>query len=561
MSQPAGDTEAASESGTSGTRVKAQSAPEHAASAAGEPLRVGRYVVGERIAAGGMATVHIGRLRGAAGFSRTVAIKRLLPQFASAPEFESLFVHEARLVARIQHPNVVSTLDVVAEAGELLLVMDYVAGEALARLLQAAAERDAGIPQPVALSIVRDALCGLHAAHEAKDRRGTPLDVVHRDVSPQNLMVGSDGVTRVLDFGIAKAASSVEITREGLVRGKTAYMAPEQIFCEKITRRADIYSVGVVLWEMLVGERLFPGGVRPELAGKDGAVASPRERGARTDPKLDAIVLRALASNEAQRFETALEMAEQLAGFELASREQVQAWVRATADEVLTKRAALVARLESADTSLMPPPATQREWPRAPGLQSDLLTPPWAHREPPASAARDGAASVPERDITPAVAPAASSRARRVKWLAVAALGAFAAAVGVASAWRGTGEPAATPPGAAAPAVTTPTSTPVAAPAAVAAPTSAPVAAPNEALEKKPARPLTNDSDPPIENSVDTADPALDAPGAAGQQRAAHVARKPSARARSKPSKAKLDCNPPYSVDSAGRRRYKPECF
>jgi eukaryotic-like serine/threonine-protein kinase len=155
------------------------------------PLRVGRYVVEDRIAAGGMATVHIGRLRGVADFSRIVAIKRLLPHFTCDPEFEALFMHEARLVARIQHPNVVATLDVVAEAGELILVMDYVNGETLARLAQTASAGGARLPQRIALRIIRDALAGLHAAHEARDRKGNPLDIVHRDISPQNLMACS----------------------------------------------------------------------------------------------------------------------------------------------------------------------------------------------------------------------------------------------------------------------------------------------------------------------------------------------------------------------------------
>jgi serine/threonine-protein kinase len=343
-------------------------------------LRVGRYIVQDRIAAGGMATVHIGRLRGAAGFSRTVAIKRLLPQFACNPVFQSLFVHEARLVARIQHPNVVATLDVVADEGELMLVMDYVPGETLSRLMQAVVSRSGRVPQHIGLAIIRDALCGLHAAHEARDRRGDPLDIVHRDISPQNLMVGSDGVTRVLDFGVAKAATSVEVTREGLVRGKAAYMAPEQLLGTPVTRRADIYAVGVVLWEVLVHARLFPGGGRPELsAGGDCRIPSPRARGAPIDEALDAIVMRALAPQASERFETAQQMAEQLASrFPLASREEVADWVEAVAGEELRSRAALVARVESAEASIPPPPSTERQRSIQPGdpLPSAALAPP-----------------------------------------------------------------------------------------------------------------------------------------------------------------------------------------
>lgn len=340
-------------------------------------LCVGRYVVDDRIAAGGMATVHIGRLRGAAGFSRTVAIKRLLPQFASNPEFESLFVHEARLAARIQHPNVVATLDVVADAGELMLVMEYVPGETLARLMQKVTAKSGRVPQHIVLAIMRDALSGLHAAHEARDRRGEPLDIVHRDISPQNLMVGSDGVTRVLDFGIAKAATSVEVTREGLVRGKAAYMAPEQLFGSQVTRRADVYAMGVVLWEILVGQRLFPGGLRPELTGEGEArVQSPRESGAVIDEALDAAVMRALSVHPSERFDTAQEMGERLtSGFTVATRDQVADWLQATAGDDLSKRAELVARMESAGASIAPPPSTERRRSEAVAVPPQRATP------------------------------------------------------------------------------------------------------------------------------------------------------------------------------------------
>jgi len=190
---------------------------------------VGRYALYAEIAAGGMATVHFGRLLGPVGFSRTVAIKRLHPQFAKDPEFVSMFLDEARLAARIRHPNVVPTLDVVATQGELFLVMDYVQGESLSRLIRAARERGHRIPPRIVSSILTGALHGLHAAHEAKNERGEPLNIVHRDISPQNVLVGSDGVPRVLDFGVAKAAGRVQTTREGQLKGKLAYMAPEQI--------------------------------------------------------------------------------------------------------------------------------------------------------------------------------------------------------------------------------------------------------------------------------------------------------------------------------------------
>jgi serine/threonine protein kinase len=196
-----------------------------------EPVRtsqsvrlVGRYALSAEIASGGMATVHFGRLLGPVGFSRTVAIKRLHPHFARDPEFVTMFLEEARLAARIRHPNVVQTLDVVATKGELFLVMDYVQGESLARLQRAVVAANQLIAPSMTRAIVSGVLHGLHEAHEAKDERGQPLGIVHRDVSPQNIMVGVDGVARVLDFGIAKAVGHTQITRDGHVKGKVAYM-------------------------------------------------------------------------------------------------------------------------------------------------------------------------------------------------------------------------------------------------------------------------------------------------------------------------------------------------
>jgi hypothetical protein len=176
-----------------------------------------------------MATIHLGRLLGASGFARTVAIKRMHPQYAKDEEFSAMFADEARMAARIQHPNVVAMLDVVLEAGELLLVMDYVHGEPLSRLVRASSREGRDIPPGIAATVMAQALHGLHAAHTAKGADGRALDLVHRDVSPQNILVGLDGTTRITDFGIAKALGRSHTTRDGSVRGKLAYMAPEQL--------------------------------------------------------------------------------------------------------------------------------------------------------------------------------------------------------------------------------------------------------------------------------------------------------------------------------------------
>ena len=215
------------------------SAPSPTQPSKAQPSRlVGRYVMYDEIASGGMASVHFGRMRGAVGFSRTVAIKSLHPHFARDAEFISMFLDEVRLVSRIKHPNVAAPLDVVLieESAEIFLIMEYIHGETLAGRLQGALLANVTVPPAVSASIISGALHGLHAAHEATDELGAPLNIVHRDVSPHNIMVGVDGVPRVLDFGVAKAVSRSQSTRQGQLKGKVAYMGSAWTWCRCSTR-------------------------------------------------------------------------------------------------------------------------------------------------------------------------------------------------------------------------------------------------------------------------------------------------------------------------------------
>lgn len=320
--------------------------------------QIGRYALHGEIASGGMATVHLGRLLGPVGFSRTVAVKRLHPQFAKDPEFVSMFLDEARLAARIRHPNVVATLDVVATEGELFLVMDYVQGESLSKLIRLAHQSGCGIPARIVAGIVVGALHGLHAAHEAKNERGESLGIVHRDISPQNVLVGADGVARVLDFGVAKAAGRLQTTREGQLKGKLAYMAPEQI-TGTVTRQTDVYAAAIVLWEALTARRLFGGGHAGEILAKvmNGAVKPPSHYVPGLSPGLDEVVLRGLRRSMGQRYATAREFAvtlEQCTG--IASPTEIGEWVEDIAHETLTRRAERVAEVESnSSASLIAP--------------------------------------------------------------------------------------------------------------------------------------------------------------------------------------------------------------
>jgi eukaryotic-like serine/threonine-protein kinase len=332
---------------------------------------IGRYALFDVLAAGGMATVHIGRLLGPVGFARTVAIKRLHPQFAADPEFVSMFLDEARMCARIRHPNVVPTLDVVAAKGELFLVMEYVAGESLGSLLRDLSKRGDAIPWRIAISILAGTLHGLHAAHEAKDEQGFPLGLVHRDVSPQNILVGSDGLARVVDFGIAKASGRLHVTREGAVKGKVGYMAPEQMAAEKITRQADVYAASAVLWESLTGRRLFDGETEAVILARvlTAEIVPPSQLRPDVPAELDAVVMRALIRDVDQRFATAREMALALEKLGPAALGEVGEWLEANAGQAIEDRARRISRVE---VSVASAEAPSNEAPPPPAAKPDV---------------------------------------------------------------------------------------------------------------------------------------------------------------------------------------------
>ena len=310
---------------------------------------VGRYMVHGRIAAGGMATVHLGRLIGAAGFARTVAIKRLHDDYTRDPDFVAMLLDEARLASTIRHPNVVPTLDVVAEEDELLVVMEFVEGESLAALQRLALAAGERIPVALAASIVAQALHGLHAAHEARDKNGVPLDIVHRDVSPQNILVGTDGLARVLDFGIAKAASRASATGEGQLKGKTAYMAPEQLQHGAIDRRTDVFAAAIVFWELLAGRRLFLGDSSSETVSRvlHEPIDSPQRWAPDVPIELALVTMRGLERDPNGRFATAEEMALAIEdAVALPRAKEIGGWVSRVAARTIAARAEMVREVE-----------------------------------------------------------------------------------------------------------------------------------------------------------------------------------------------------------------------
>lgn len=314
------------------------------------PRIVGRYALFDEIAAGGMATVHLGRLVGQVGFSRTVAVKRLHPQYAKDHDFVSMFVDEAKLASRIQHPNVVSTLDVVKTDDELFLVMEYVQGESLSKLVRQAARNGERIPVNIVLSVMSGMLHGLHAAHEAKSENREPLNLVHRDISPQNVHVGVDGVARVLDFGVAKAQVRSGATKDGQMKGKLSYMSPEQLNGQEVDRRSDVFSAGIVLWEALAGKRLFAGSDTGEILAKVLRSEIPVPKSILPDlpQAVSDVVMKALQRDASERFQTAKEFAVAIEhAAPGATIHTVGEWVRENGGEELAERANLVAVVES----------------------------------------------------------------------------------------------------------------------------------------------------------------------------------------------------------------------
>jgi serine/threonine protein kinase len=299
-------------------------------------LRVGRYETLAEIASGGMATVHLARAVGAGGFERLFALKMMHPHIAKEPEFVSMFLDEARLAARIRHPNVVGTIDIIEAEQGLAIVMDYVEGPSLSAAARKLRKREQTLPVDIALRIFLDALAGLDAAHELTGPDGESLKLVHRDVSPQNLLIGVDGITRITDFGVAHAESRLQSTRGSQVKGKLGYMTPEQIAGEKVDRRCDVYAAGAVFWEMLTGQKLFRGdndaAIVAQIAG--GVKQTPREVVPTVPASVDRACMRALRYNPGERFPTAAAFAEALesaaasVGMRIATHKVVATYVK-----------------------------------------------------------------------------------------------------------------------------------------------------------------------------------------------------------------------------------------
>ena len=575
------------------------------------PTVIGRYALFDKIASGGMASVHYGRLIGDSGFSRTVAIKRLHPHLAQDPDFSIGFRDEARVAARIRHPNVVPTLDVVSTDEELFIVMEYVHGEALNRLIRAAVKRGERVPPPIAAALIVGVLHGLHAAHEATGEDGAPLHVVHRDVSPQNILVGIDGIPRLVDFGVAKAAGRAHSTREGTIKGKVAYMAPEQIRGAAATRLMDIYGSAVVCWEMLTGARLFDADndVTVLERAMNMTVEAPSKLVPSLSAALDSVVLRGLERDPDKRFRTAKEMARALEdATPIASNSRVGEWVETVAGDSLAKRAAKVAEIESGSTAKAAPPSSPSK-PTTSRTEHTISTAPLhlASREvrpPPAFEAEDPAtieqplqtpASVPSRversaalskppvvigaSFPPPADPATAATGdvsrvvpardyRVVVGVVVAVLGLFSiVAVGLAVHRSRSRVDATIAPASAAIVPTSVSALPsTEIPLAETASTEVPSAVATAAAEiptgtSMPPTASATSAPGPTASESPTSTAKTHATAAAAASETIHSPKPASGVAHTAPTPVKTGCTPPYTIDANGTKRYKVECF
>ncbi len=321
---------------------------------------VGKYTLVRKLATGGMAEVFLARAQGAMGFQKTVVVKRILPHFSDDPNFIQMFLGEARLAAELNHPNLVQVFDFGQEDGRLFLAMEYIDGPNLRTLNQAVRAEEGPLSFPLVARIIALAAEGLHAAHELTDEFGRPQGLVHRDISPDNILVSKSGAVKVVDFGIAKATNQVSHTRSGVIKGKMAYMPPEQLTREPLDRRCDIFALGIVMHELVAGS--LPFDATSEVSIIQAIMGSaPLERASlkRPDvpPGLEAIITRCLEKNRERRYPTCRELQGDLERFL-----QAQGAVVGTGDiaEVITRLfshsedVTMEARIASGEVVLQP---------------------------------------------------------------------------------------------------------------------------------------------------------------------------------------------------------------
>ena len=314
----------------------------------GAPTQVGPYRIVTSVAAGGMGTVYLAKAPQPDGTELQIALKVLHPQHAQDEDVARRFVDEGRVGARIAHPNVVAVLDAGQVNGTSYLALEYVHGDTLSSLLRASVAEERMVPLPIVSSILLDLLAGLHAAHEVVDENGEPLGIVHRDVSPQNILVDLEGRAFISDFGVAKVKDSLRTTRSGTMIGKAGYMAPEQLVGAVVNARTDLYASGILLWECLAGKRLFSG-VEDQIQAVVARRTQPRVKTLRPDvpDEIDQLVAEVLEHAPEDRPQSAFEISSRLRrSIPRASRSEVGAWVKSLVGDRLAERQRLADLLD-----------------------------------------------------------------------------------------------------------------------------------------------------------------------------------------------------------------------
>jgi serine/threonine protein kinase len=344
-----------------------------------DPVIFGKYLLTQRIAVGGMAEIYKAKVLGLGGFEKDLVVKQILPQYARFREFVDLFIEEAKIAVSLNHGNIVPVYELGQIDGIYFISMDQVDGKNLGELLDSGLDSGKPLTVPHALFIACEILSGLDYAHRKTDERGAPLHIVHRDVSPQNILISFDGEVKIVDFGIARAATKVHSTQAGIIKGKFGYMSPEQALGKDVDARSDVFAAGILLYEMLTLERLFFSETDVVTLDrvKRADVPTPSKTNPALPPQLDAIVFKALARDPAARFQSASEMRLALSRFLYqlpveASSKTLSAYLKTLFGDELTKRQSQPALVVPAQVRQQQAVAEPR--PRAPAAQPlDLL--------------------------------------------------------------------------------------------------------------------------------------------------------------------------------------------
>jgi serine/threonine protein kinase len=300
-----------------------------------QPIKFGKYLLLERIAVGGMAEVFVAKAFGVEGFERLLAIKKILPTMGEDAEFISMFVDEARIAVQLSHANIVQVLELGKHDESLYIAMEYISGRDVRQLLERFRKRQQPVPIPQAALIVAEVCEALDYAHRKRDARGQALGIVHRDVSPQNVLVSFEGEVKLIDFGIAKAESRLQKTQAGILKGKFGYMSPEQVKGHAVDGRSDVFAAGILLWELVCGEKLFTGDSDFAILEKvrNGLVPAPRSARRTCPETLEKVILKALSTDPRERYQTASVLHDDLVPFTMVGdllygSRQLAGWMR-----------------------------------------------------------------------------------------------------------------------------------------------------------------------------------------------------------------------------------------